>query len=96
MTVGYDGILRFNHSFLAGVYGLVLSPGRGLVLYAPVVLVALWGLRRSYRRDRVSTAVAVLLVLSRIVFYAPYWGWYAGGGFGPRYVLPAVPALGSR
>jgi hypothetical protein len=94
VTVGYDGILRFNHSFLAGVYGLVLSPGRGLVLYAPVVLVALWGLRRSYRRDRVSTAVAVLLVLSRIVFYAPYWGWYAGGGFGPRYVLPAVPALG--
>jgi hypothetical protein len=94
VTVGYDGILRFNHSFLAGLYGLLLSPGKGLILYAPVVLVALWGLRRSYGRDRVSTAVAAVLVVSRLVFYAPYWGWYAGGGFGPRYVLPAVPALG--
>lgn len=91
---GYGGVLRFNHSFLAGVYGLVLSPGKGLILYVPVVVVTVCGLPAAWRPERVITAVAVLLVLSRIVFFAPYWGWYAGGGFGPRYVLPAVPALG--
>jgi hypothetical protein len=31
---GYGGVLRFNHSFVAGLYGLLISPGKGLLLYA--------------------------------------------------------------
>jgi hypothetical protein len=91
--VGYDGVVRFNHSFLAGLYGLLASPGKGLILYAPVVVVGICGLVPAWRRDRTITVVAALLIISRIVFFAPYWGWYGGGGFGPRYVLPAVPVL---
>ena len=93
-SVGYGGVLRFNHPFFSGLYGLVLSPGRGYVLYAPVVLVAGAGLRRAWRGDRVLVVVAGGLVVSRLWFFAPYWGWYGGGGWGPRYLLAAVPALG--
>jgi len=91
--VGYSGVLTFNHSFLAGLYGLVLSPGRGYILYAPLVLVAGAGMVRAWRRDPVLCTVAAGLLLGRVVFYSPYWGWYGGGGWGPRYLLAAVPAL---
>ena len=89
---GYGG-QPFNHSLLAGVYGLVLSPGRGLIVYAPVLLVAAVGGVRLWRRDRLMLTVATLLLLSRVLFYAKWWGWFGGGGWGPRLVVPAVPVL---
>lgn len=51
------------------------------------------GLPIAWSRERVITVVVVMLIISRIVFFAPYWGWYSGGDFEPRYVLPAVPVL---
>ncbi len=92
-TTGYSGIVKFNHSFVKGVFGLVASPGRGLLLYAPLCLVGIAGLWLAWQRDRVVTAVAGGLVLTRIVFYAPFFGWYGGGGFGPRFVVAATPVL---
>ena len=93
LSVGYSGVLKFNHPVVKGLYGLVASPGKGLVFYAPIILVAMVGVPRAWRRSRTVTVVAAGLLLSRLAFFAPYWGWYGGGGFGPRYVLPATPVL---
>lgn len=91
--VGYHGVVKLNHSFFAGLYGLVLSPGRGLLLYAPLTVVAAFYVRKAWRRDRILTGTAIGLVVGRFVFYSPYWGWYGGGGFGPRYVIAGMPAI---
>ena len=93
VKVGYDSVVKLNHSFFAGLYGLLLSPGRGLILYAPLILVAAAGVPRAWRRDRVLVATGILVLVSRLVFFSPFWGWYGGGNFGPRYVLPAIPIL---
>lgn len=90
---GYANQLAFNHSFAAGLFGLVLSPGRGLLLYAPVTIIAVVGVRRAWNRDPMLTLVAGGLLIGRLLFYAPYWGWYGGGSFGPRYIVPAMPAI---
>jgi hypothetical protein len=90
---GYSGVFKLDHPFFAGLYGLTISPGRGLLFYAPLVVVAGSAAHRAWRSDPVLTATAGALLLSRIVFYAPYWGWYGGGNFGPRYVLPGTAAL---
>jgi hypothetical protein len=92
----YQGIplsREFNHSFLAGLYGLTLSPGRGIVLYAPLILVAAVGVRWSWQRSPVLTSAAVAFLLVRIVFYAPWWVWNGGAVWGPRFLVPAMPAL---
>jgi hypothetical protein len=92
--IGRGGVAVYNHPFLKGLYGYLVSPGRGLIFYVPVIAVAAMGIARAWRRDRVVVATGAALLLSRIVFFAPYWGWYGGGGgFGPRYVLPAMPVL---
>ena len=91
--VGYQNVLRLNHPFFSGLYGFVLSPGKGLILYCPLLLVAAAGTRRAWRRDRVLVVVAAGLLIGRLVFFSPYWGWYGGGGFGPRYLVPALPSL---
>lgn len=83
----------FNHSLFTGSYGLLLSPGAGLLFYVPLLLVSAPGLALTWRHERVLSIVAVGLLASRIPFYARYSFWFGGGSFGPRYLLPAMPAL---
>lgn len=90
---GYGFTLIFNHSLVTGVYGLLLSPGAGLVFYVPLVVVAAAGLVLAWRRERALSVVAIGLVVTRVLFYARYSIWFGGGSFGPRYVLPAMAAL---
>jgi len=90
---GYNDFFIFNHSLLAGIYGLTLSPSRGLLLYAPLVIVAAIGTRRMWRRAPVLAGAAIALLAVRIVFYSTYWSWSAGVTWGPRFLVPAVPVL---
>ncbi|HUE61258.1 MAG TPA: hypothetical protein VMO88_16945 [Acidimicrobiales bacterium] len=83
----------FNHSLLTGSYGLLLSPGQGLLFYVPLLVVSAPGLVLTWRHERALSIVAVGLVVSRIPFYAHYSIWWGGGSFGPRYLLPAMPTL---
>ncbi len=96
LVTQYQGLplsRQFNHSFIAGLYGQTISPGRGIVLYAPLILVAAVGLRWSWQRSPVLTSAAVAFLLVRIVFYSPWWAWNGGAVWGPRFLVPAMPAL---
>ncbi len=88
---GYTG--GFPHPFADGVTGLTISPGKGLLFYAPVVAVALVGVVAAYKRWPLLTTTAVVLVLARLAFYAKWWAWEGGLSFGPRFLIPAMPAL---
>ncbi|HEX6683678.1 MAG TPA: hypothetical protein VF062_12825 [Candidatus Limnocylindrales bacterium] len=83
----------FGHPFLSGLYGLTLSPARGLLVFAPLALVAVVGARWLWRRSRVMTIVCLVLIVDRLLFYASWYSWHAGTGWGPRFLVPALPAL---
>jgi hypothetical protein len=83
----------WNHPFLAGLYGLLLSPSRGLFLYVPLALPALAGLMWAWRRAPMVTLTAAVLLAGRILLYAPWWSWDGGVTWGPRYLTPAMPVL---
>jgi hypothetical protein len=83
----------FDHPWLVGVYGLTLSPGRGLLLFTPLVILAGAGAVWAWRRSAVMTLLCVSLLLARVAFYAGWYAWYGGSGWGPRFLVPALPAL---
>lgn len=89
---GY-GFATFDHPLLAGLYGLLLSPAAGLLLYVPLVLPALVGLVATTRGTPVLAWTAMTLIAIRIPFYAVWFGWSAYWAWGPRYLVPAMPAL---
>jgi hypothetical protein len=89
---GYGG-QPFNHPLPAGLYGLLLSPAAGLLLYVPLLPVALAGLPAAWRRAPVLTGTSVALLAVRLPFYATWWGWSAYWAWGPRYLVPAMPVL---
>lgn len=90
---GYLPQERFSGNWLQGVVGLLVSPGRGLLLYVPVLWFALLGWRRlwiEHRRDAVLwAAVAGLYVL----LYGKWFMWHGGYAWGPRFLVPVVPLL---
>ena len=73
-----------------GVYGLLLSPGKGLLWYAPAAALAGAGLVSFVRRHRTSAIVYVALPLAYVLIYGSKGVWH-GGGWGPRYLVPLIP-----
>ncbi len=88
--LGYPPPL-FDTPLLRGAYGLLASPGVGLLWYAPPVFVAI-GAAFLVRRERLPEIALLLAPLAlTTLFFARWHGWEGGGAFGPRYLLPVVP-----
>lgn len=83
----------FTHPIMRGLRGLLLSPGRGLIWYVPLVAVALLGAWAAWRRHPAVAAVAAVLVAGRVVLFAKWSAWPGGVCWGPRFLVPAMPAL---
>jgi hypothetical protein len=93
LVTGYGTDLRatFKTPLGEGVYGLLLSPGKGLVWYAPPVLLAAWGLWRFARKHKAEVVFVLLLGASIVTLFALYAFWHGDGSWGPRYLIPFLP-----
>lgn len=76
-----------------GVAGLLISPGKSIFLFSPVLLLAAAAMPRMLRAAR-SQAWLVLAVL--ILFLAAHGSvpvWHGDWGWGPRYAVFILPIL---
>jgi hypothetical protein len=90
----------YTTPLVVGLYGLLLSSGKGAMWFAP----ALWlvpagisALRPRANGDdpaaaRVAVGRAVLLAAaSALLLYGRFQHWAGDGSFGPRYLVPIMP-----
>lgn len=83
---------RFGDAFPESVAGLLLSPGRGLFVFTPIALLALWGLVRESRQSALARALLAAASL-HYVFMSLWNEWHGGESFGPRLLTDLLPAL---
>ena len=83
----------FSTPLHIGLYGLFLSPGKSLLLFAPPLLLALAGLPLLWHQNRPLAAICGGCVMAYSLFLARHTQWEAGYSWGPRYLLPVVPLL---
>jgi hypothetical protein len=83
----YSGREGFSYPLAFGVLSILFSFGKGLVFYAPGLLLPVRGpLARPQR-------LLLVVVGSLVIVYARWWAWYGGWFWGPRFFLIAsVPA----
>jgi hypothetical protein len=79
--------------FWVGLYGNLLSPGRGWLIFSPFfVPILLTGLWRA-RRTNPLLLMAFAWMIVELVFVARYPCWWAGWCYGARYLTDVVPAV---
>jgi hypothetical protein len=97
LNTGYGGLDQGDTlgtvPWQEGAYGLTIGPGRGLLFYAPSVLLGLLGMGLRLRQQGRESLLALVLLVSHVAFYSTYIHWHGAGTWGPRYLVFVVPFL---
>ncbi|HET7343749.1 MAG TPA: hypothetical protein VFL90_19955 [Methylomirabilota bacterium] len=76
-----------------GLYGLLVSPGKGILIYCPIVILSALAWPAFHRRCPRLAVVLASLIVVRLVFIAARSDWHGGFGLGPRYLYMLFPFL---
>jgi hypothetical protein len=85
----YSGMPGFSYPLILGLVSLLFSFGKGLLFFAPGVLLV-----RRAGRDRPRLAAffesSMAFLAGLVLVYAKWWAWYGGWKWGPRFLLFAA------
>jgi uncharacterized membrane protein YgcG len=93
----YFGTLSYNRSW-TGLIGLLASPGKGLLLYFPPVILLPIALKYMYKENK----GLFFLIIYVIIVHWLYFGtiddtdsryWSGAIAWGPRYMIPVLPFI---
>jgi hypothetical protein len=79
---------------LDSIYGVTFSPYRGVFFFAPLLLVAVFGVAAWWRDRRVECALALAAMAVLFALNVCFNGWDGGFGVGGRYLVPLIPLFG--
>lgn len=92
---GSNVFAEFSYPLYLGTYLNLFSPYRGLFIYSIFLVLGVFGFYDMVRRS-IYRKEALLLLACFLGIFIPYSMWYdpAGGeGFGPRFLVAAIPFL---
>jgi hypothetical protein len=87
------GMLTFPQDFWRRLYGLLLSPSRGLLIFSPIFLVPAF-LTFWYRKnlpERRLAVLALVIIGMHLALLSSFGMWWGGWSYGPRLMLETVP-----
>lgn len=83
----------WREPLLAGLSGLLVSPGRGLFVYSPIVLLSLAGMVLAWRRKDVFLRYLSVGPILVVLLYSKWFMWWGGYCYGPRLLADLAPIL---
>ncbi len=87
---GYHEVAWTNPP-IVGLYGLLFSPGKGILFYAPMLILLIVAGRVFSQKYRSELFLIYGLWGVLLAFYAPYNFWTGGFNWGPRFLMPIIP-----
>jgi hypothetical protein len=92
VDLGYQTVYQ-NHPLVDGAVNQLVSVGKGLVWFAPVVVLCVAGAVLAWRRSAPVVVLLTLCFTANLVFYArvPFWG--GDNSWGPRYTLIGLASV---
>jgi hypothetical protein len=83
----------FGYAIWKGALGLLISPGKGLLWYCPIIFLLFIAAPKFYRRYSALAIAFGALSLSFFLLYGYVTYWHGDPTWGPRYVYSTVPFL---
>lgn len=94
--VSYSGAYggqSYDESLLVTLYGFSVSPGKGMLIYTPLLAIAVAYWRPFIEQHRAAALWSLAAVSSYVLLFAKYEGWHGAWFLGPRYLAATVPFL---
>jgi hypothetical protein len=91
LNTGYLPNETFSGVLWDGILGQLVSPGRGLLLYCPILILSLLGVVPFFRLFRAETTVAASIIIIHLLLYGKWFMWHGGYAWGPRFMIPTLP-----
>lgn len=83
--------------FVEGSLGLLINPNVGLLVFSPITLFALPGIRRAFQqrfqKDELLLGVLAIASVGIFLQYCFFTVWSGGGSYGSRYLTDIMPVL---
>lgn len=70
---------------------LTISPGKGLLIYSPALLLALAGIGPLFRAHPSTAGGLLIFAILHVAGYSRQIIWWGGLSWGPRYMIPLIP-----
>jgi heme/copper-type cytochrome/quinol oxidase subunit 3 len=97
LELGYGGVVGLDWFLRApweGLLGATVSPGSGLLWFAPGLLLAVpWSVHALRHGDRAAVLFVLALVAALGLPHVLIPSWHGAWSYGPRYLLPLLPFL---
>jgi hypothetical protein len=83
---------RFSNPLLVGVYGMLLSSGKSILLFSPPLLLGLLGWKAFAARPRTHSDAWLFLTIwvAQVMLFAKWWDWSSDDAWGVRFLIPGV------
>lgn len=89
----YSGLASFSYPTFFGVLSLLLSFGKGILFFAPGLVLAVGRGLEALRQARELLVLWILYLAGMLLIYGTWWAWYGGFTWGPRFLIFAsLPA----
>lgn len=74
----------FSHWANPKIFQVLFSHQNGLLMYSPIIALALVGLYPMWKKQRSNTLLIISVFLVATYTFASWWAWWFGGAFGHR------------
>lgn len=74
-----------------GLWGLLISPYRGVFWHTPLFFATLFAFIPFLRRHWAEGTLIAVLSMVLISLYSTWWMWWGGFAWGPRFLVPLTP-----
>lgn len=89
----YLGNNALDGNVFTGLAGLLLSPGKSIFIYAPLLILSVVLFRKFFKEHQKEALYILVLTIAWFLLHARLRSWYGGGGWGPRYLVTVLPIL---
>jgi hypothetical protein len=95
----HDPRETFSTNAFVGLYGLLLSPGKGIFIHAPMLLAVVFSCRAIWREGSRECLLVLVVTAVYLGIYSQWYDWWGGLCWGPRFLVPLIApwlVLGAR
>jgi hypothetical protein len=76
------------------LFGFLLSPGKGLLIFSPTIILGFLGMKRFWNKNNKFALSTFVLSGLYLILFSMNFAWHGSiWSFGPRYILPILPLI---